>query len=959
MAFTIRAHMDESVDDPVDLAPGQWVHIAVTWEGTRFTDYVNGRARPSGGAWSIDLDLRSADDPDPQKKDPRWWTEAVPESLAFSSPQYPPKSPVPHTVIDDFRIYRRPLSPSEIANLAALHDPRKERKPLPDADMTMTYNGVKGEVQVGLTPLIQEYGEARRATVEVVKETETKPVGTASFEFDENRQGQTTVRTPPLEFAAYQVHTRIEDRNGRVLGRASRAFTRTPPPWWESKAGLSDRVMPEWTPMKVVGRIVSLWGREIHIAPSGLPERILSAGEDVLAGPVSLTASVDGKPIPMQAASDAPEFVSVQDVRVGARGKLAGGKISASIDSYTEFDGMMWLEIALASQPQSTASLDSLQLRIPYRPESAVLVHWWSGNRNFRDPKNVHFGEVPTADGVVFRSNDHAILNPLPDLRGSFIPYVMLTGDVRGMAWFAENDQGWTPSTQTPAVTIERRAGAVTLVLNVITERVSLAEPRRLAFGLHPIPVKPLEKHWRRRKPGYTNVMPDTFCGNNLKGRKGPTGFSIYPEDDWDAVNRRIQGEGRTKGAAGLLELWNAQLKPFRELGREPLPVELEVPGLYWDLQWSGPHPEHTREWAETWGLGYGDFQHYTPEFVRYASWAWSEWVTKTNRFIQGAYMDDCWGADQHAWPGPVSYRLPDGHVQPGFQFRGWRERIKRMRQILWENGIAPHLTAHTTHTLFIPYHSFFDLICDGEDKYCAPPDQRDFIDSWDLARMRFMNNRKWGLMTTWLGFHGNSLDPDKHPAWYFRQKRAYDGFMAAHDIVWGFDPKVLDGFGWGEPDVEFVPWWALGGLVEHRHEFLTVSAWKRPGKGMLLLLNRGPDRLDAAVRVHRQAMGLGEGDPDQVTVRDVDPTLLTYFKIDLTTLETPKEIKISESGKVDLKEMNEEEDKDDVTREGDDPEKLPLEERRAKDPDGRFSWKDGQLSCPIRRHDYRLFEFR
>jgi hypothetical protein len=33
--------------------------------------------------------------------------------------------------------------------------------------------------------------------------------------------------------------------------------------------------------------------------------------------------------------------------------------------------------------------------------------------------------------------------------------------------------------------------------------------------------------------------------------------------------------------------------------------------------------------------------------------------------------------------------------------------------------------------------------------------------------------------------------------------------------------------------------------------------------------------------------------------------------------------------------------------------------EQRAKHPDAQFSWQDGVLRCPIRRHDFRLFEFR
>jgi hypothetical protein len=32
--------------------------------------------------------------------------------------------------------------------------------------------------------------------------------------------------------------------------------------------------------------------------------------------------------------------------------------------------------------------------------------------------------------------------------------------------------------------------------------------------------------------------------------------------------------------------------------------------------------------------------------------------------------------------------------------------------------------------------------------------------------------------------------------------------------------------------------------------------------------------------------------------------------------------------------------------------------QRRAKDPDSKFEWEDGILRCPVRRHDFRLFEF-
>jgi len=40
------------------------------------------------------------------------------------------------------------------------------------------------------------------------------------------------------------------------------------------------------------------------------------------------------------------------------------------------------------------------------------------------------------------------------------------------------------------------------------------------------------------------------------------------------------------------------------------------------------------------------------------------------------------------------------------------------------------------------------------------------------------------------------------------------------------------------------------------------------------------------------------------------------------------------------------------------DDEPQTMTERQAQDPDGAYAWQGGVLTCPVRRHDYRLFEF-
>jgi hypothetical protein len=945
MTFVINMNMPESVTDPVDLHPGRWVHVAVTWRGAERAFFVNGERRSPGGAWDVRLEMRTGEDK--LKTDPKWWRKADPTSIRFDWMRYVGQAPV-HTLIDEFRVYRRPLSPGEIANLPALHDPRRELARLPEVDLSFDYNGVLGTVEGEMVPLVEEYEKAQEALLEVRRAAAERMLGSATGAVGDDGRAEVTVQTPPMDFATYEVTGTVLDGDGRSLGSARGTFTREKPPWWNFQGGLSDKVMPDWTPVRAEASTVKIWGREIHFGATGLPGRIVSAGQDVLAEAVTLVAGRGGESLSLSPIRRPARVESESEVRATVGGVMRGDGMRVNTRCRVEFDGMMWLEMTLRPDGEKPVRLDSLRLRIPYRPENAEMFHWWSGARNFRNPKIVHIGATPRQEGTVFRSNSEKVEHP-EGLRGSFIPYVMITGEERGMAWFAQNDRGWTKSRELPALQIQRTDEAVTLVANIIREEVVIEGERTFAFGLHPIPVKPLEKR-HRMNPGW-GVIPDTFSGNNLKGRKGPTAFDMYPEDNWEAVWRRINGEGLTKGAAGLKGRYRQRKRQFEEIhGREPTARETPVPALYWDLQWTGNKPAHTREWEEAWGLGHGDYQHYDQAFVDFAAWCWDEWLTHTDGFIRGIYLDDCWGAPQRLPRGPAAYRTEDGHPQPGYQFLGYRARLKRTRQISYEHEIVPHLCAHTTHSFLIPYHSFFDVILDGEDHYSSPPSQKDFIDKWPLPRLRFMNPRKWGLITTWLGWHGNSLDTDKWPAWTYRQNRAYVGALALHDIKWSFD--LESDFRLRAPGTEFVPYWEDRGLAEEGSEDLKVSAWKRPGRCLVLLVNAGEERLEAEVKLDPAMMGFADAPPADLTARDVDGNLLRYFDEDVTRVKAPEAgetmVGEEEGPGGDLGDLGLEER----------PEDLPVEERRAQDPDGKFSWEAGLLRCPVRRHDYRLFEF-
>ncbi len=936
LTFVLIENPSEEAFEPVPFDPGRWTHIAVTWDGTQIATLINGEPRASGGAFDVRIEKKG-----------------TPLSLSFGHGE----GNAPRSLVDDFRIYRRALARVEIANLIALHDPRRKLEPLPPAELTIRPNGPLGTVEVSAVPLVPGYAQVEDVMFRLIEldsgsifpdhlmwnTGKASPLGPASC----------VLKTEPLRFGDYLVKARLFAAGSRVLGDAEAKFTFAKPPWWGSKAGLSDKVMPGWDPIAVKGNVVSVCLRDIHLAPSGLPAKIVAAGEDILAGPVQVLA----EGIEYGTKGEGLRFKKQTDVRADWEGVLDGPGWSLKVNAYVEYDGMMWFDFGFWPG-RGVSTPEKLAVRIPYRAQAAEMVHWWSGEAGFRDPRVIHIGALPTSEGLVFASTDRKAIRHPEGLRGNFIPYLMLAGDERGMAFFAENDKGWTQSDGVPALAVERKGDVVTLTLNVIATKPAYYGAGWFSFGLHPIPTKRLPVQWRRHV-GWT-VFPDTFSGNNLKGEAGPTAFNIVPDKcDWEMARQRLGGLGRGKGAAGILALHRGHLEQFRKRhGREPRHLEVSVPGLYWDMQWTGHFPDHTRDFASTWWRP-GDLVHYKPTFIDYCSWAQDLWITETDKAIRGIYYDDCWGSPLRDPDSGVAYKLPDGAMQPGYQFRAFRERFRRSRQVFYDRGVEPQICAHTTHTFLLPYHSFFDVILDGEDFYSTPPHQGDFIDHWPPDRLRFMNNRKFGLITEWLGWTGGGTQTKLYPAWTFRQQRAYAAALGLVDIRWEFSDG---GFGITEDDVQFIPYWAgkgdillfRGGKVEcplfqHGHgPDLKASAWRRPGKCLVLLANLGKERIEATVVLSAEAMGFAPG--QQVIARDVDDTLLTYFDYDVTKVTKPK-------AKSDV-ESTVGPRPDDGLHLDERAEDLTPAERRAKDPDGKLTWEAGTLRCPVRPHDYRILLF-
>jgi predicted FMN-binding regulatory protein PaiB len=933
LGFTwIKTPNGDTYSNPVDFHPGRWQHLILTWlDGQSSRVYLNGKPWSHHGTVEWHYDRKA-------------WDPAKPVSLVLPA--------VEHAVyLDDFRVYDRPLAPAEAANLAAHPDRRIEPRPLLEYDFVKDVNGVFGTANVTLWPLMKDHARVQSATLAFAPAGSDNLLGSARAEVKPDKPINLEVRTAPFGFGDYTLTVTSFDEAGKALGSFAIPHTRVKPPWWECKAGISDKVMPDWEPVVIdvdggsakgddaAAAVARIALRTIHLAASGLPRRIVSQGEDILTGPVEMTATVDGTEVAFTAVAGSFRAETKGEVRADFSGTAKAGGVTASTKGFLEFDGFMWFEVTLTGEP-----LSKLQLRIPYAGDAAKLLHAWGGNSWFRDPMNVRIMELPRSSGTVFSSLDKKLIRTAEGLRGSFIPYAFLTGDRRGMAWFAENDRGWTQSTEKPAIEIERLAnGDVALTLNVIAERVDLTTPRTFAFGLHPTPVKRLDPTWRGWN-GWT-VSPDSFCGFGMKGENmAATQFNRFPES-WELARERFDGA----------EGWGQK-------GNQP--IATRVRGIYYDLRGIGGPPADAAEWWGDWyGYGWGqggDTLRYTPECIDFTAYYHDEWVRRGLAY--GIYMDDAWNSPQKVVPGPVAYRLADGHVQPGFEWRGARESLKRMRQIYYDRGLTPHMCVHCTHTQYPMWLSLFDEMYDGEDHDLRPAGHpTDFMDYWSAVRLRFHNSQKFGVAPYFHGWVGNTMKAamGRMPTWTFQQGRAYAGALMVHDLGWLSEsmPAAVGSETWEQwvqpnmlsrPENVLVPYWDPRPVAPNGPEGLSVTAWKRDGWCAVVLANWNKDRVEAELPLDLEAMGFGGLKTEAIMIRDVDPNLLSYFDDDVSKLEKPRP-------KLD----------DPLAEVPDDLEDFSLEapptlgERKAADPDGKFQWKDGVLRAAVRRHDFRLFEFK
>jgi hypothetical protein len=307
---------------------------------------------------------------------------------------------------------------------------------------------------------------------------------------------------PHLPTGVYTLRLQLKKATD-VVAETAANLTRQKRPWEGNNLGKDDIVIPPFQALEisrakdqlrlgVVGRELLLGGglglwQQVNVTPVATPRGPQPTPIPVLASEISLVAEVGG----VDKAATATEPVSIRKATPTTVTTTSGWRITDWLEGSTavEYDIDGCAQVTLMLAPNPSTPVNSLQLRIPLKLSEAPLMH------AVTDALRFHYaGRVASGEGEVYNTSDIKRFQ----LPGPFVPYLWIGGPERGVAMFADNDQGWLSAEPAYQLLRDSQNETLTLVANIVSQHNSRAAQgatwnttRAIVFGLMPSPAKP------------------------------------------------------------------------------------------------------------------------------------------------------------------------------------------------------------------------------------------------------------------------------------------------------------------------------------------------------------------------------------------------------------------------------------------------------------------------------------
>lgn len=615
------------------------------------------------------------------------------------------------------------------------------------------------------------------------------------------------------------------------------------PPWQGNRIGISDEVLPPWTPVEASGDKATVWGRTYRFGPLPLPVSVVTRGQEVLAAPVTLAGQIAGKAISW---SGSPAVVAeVKPHQARFRASATAGPLRCEGEVQVEYDGMVRCDFRLV--PQDRVAIQSLALEIPLKAQHAQFLHTWPGR----------WGSAANSGAVA--SEGH---------RGPFKPFVWLGDHWRGLSWFAECDRNFFPESPDRVLDIRREGDVVRWRVVLVGKPQTIDKPLEYTFGFHATPVKPAQPDawdWRivhmgnygldqevyapagagskadPRKPGRAKLLLDHLAECGVR--------TICFHEHWSD----IQNYPRASQPEALSRLATACHQRHIQLL------------LYFGYEMSNIAPEWPRYGEECLVApragGYKRKPEQTAYIVCYRS-HWQDFLaegidrTLAQHGVDGVYLDgtsEPWGCTNQRHG--CGYRRPDGSIGPTYPFFATRQMMKRIYTIVKHRNPDGQVNVHQSTCMTIPTLAFATSYWDGEQLQSVgrKPSALALL-PLDAFCAEFMGHN-WGVPAELLWYGSGP----------FRREEAVS-LALLHDVpvrpsglvdlehsrrLW----RMFDAL--GRRQAQWIPYWQSAPVVKTKPAEVRVSLYHRPGRGVVaVLVNLGTEACQAEAVFDLQALG-------------------------------------------------------------------------------------------------------
>ena len=656
--------------------------------------------------------------------------------------------------------------------------------------------------------------------------------------FDDNGNATVPISIVGVAPGEYTVNISVSDK-GKVILSSSKKLNVLDLSWLESKAGVSDEVLPPWTPIVMDGLKVNLWGRTYDFSNSFLPSSIQTAGKSILAAPITLNLNIDGKDVALSAVK--PTIVSKSKSKIVLKSDATQDSVNISANVIIEYDGMIRIDLNI--DPKTEATINNMVLEIPIKKEFVDLYYW---NGVFDEPKFT--GSFSGSSG----------------LRIPFRSYIWVGTDDLGMSWFAETDQYWSNKRPKAAISVapNDEETIYTMKINFVDKPIAINKPIGYTFGLQATPVKEFNKDarkWHFIHHTYYGIEKQPSPGrlSPLEKLKKQGVNTIVFHENWTD----IQNYGETSHETELKSLVEAchklDMKILVYFGYEISSIAPEFEGCH-EEAWCNEPGKPFSAWFYTRMPEQNDYR------VCYRG-PWTIFMANSIKHVVDKYDIDGVYLDTTILPPPCKnylhgcgYYDDEGTLHTTSAIFGTREVMKRIYTICATKGKL--VNVHNFTSDITPILGFSTSYWDGEayQEQLSRMKEGDFLKVISLAMFRTQYvGRNFGVPAELLVYPKGKWNFETGLAMALLHDTPIRPFINNSGKifkVW----KILDDFGVGDTNCTFLPYYKNQDYVNVSNEGSYSSLYLKPGNSALVVVsNLTGENQDVNVTLNFKKLGL------------------------------------------------------------------------------------------------------